>query len=146
MRLLTLAGLFLLLLAGCGGGGDDKLSDDDFRAKANTICLAYSTKVNALPDPGGYAELAQYAASAHRALVTALDGLKGLHPSAELKDDYADWLAGADRALGRVDQLAQAAKTKDDAKIQRLSAAANAEDVKADRIATRLGIAECAND
>ena len=69
---------------GCGGGGDDKLSDADFRSKANTLCLAYSQKVNSLPDPGGYEALAQYAADAHKALVVALDGLKELHPSDEL--------------------------------------------------------------
>jgi hypothetical protein len=146
MRMLALAAFLVLLLAGCGGGGDDKLSDDDFRSQANALCVAYSKKVNALPDPGGYAELADYAAQAHKALVVALDGLKDLHPSDTLKDDYAKWLASAGRSLERVDQLEQAANAKNDAEIQRLSAAANAEDVRADRLATRIGIAECAND
>ena len=146
MRLLVFAGLGLLLLAGCGGGGDNRLSDDDFRAQANKLCVGYSKAVNALPDPGGYAELADYAAKAHEALVVALDGLKNLHPSDTLKGDYARWLASGDRSLERVDQLEQAAKDKNDAEIQRLSAAANAEDVRADKIATRIGIAECAND
>ena len=146
MRMLALAAFLALLLAGCGGGGDDKLSDDDFRSQANALCVAYSKKVNALPDPGGYGELADYAAQAHKALVVALDGLKDLHPSDTLKDDYAKWLASAGRSLERVDQLEQAANAKSDAEIQRLSAAANAEDVRADRLATRIGIAECAND
>jgi hypothetical protein len=136
-----------VLLAGCAGGDDDNtLSDDAFRAQANKLCFDYSAKVNALPDPGGYPGLAEYAASAHKALVVALDGLKDLHPSDALKDDYADWLASGDRALERVDQLEQAAKGKDAAKIRQLSAAANAEDVDADRIATRLGLGQCAND
>ena len=146
MRMLALAAFLALLLAGCGGGGDDKLSDDDFRSQANALCVAYSKKVNALPDPGGYTELADYAAQAHKALVVALDGLKDLHPSDTLEDDYAKWLASAGRSLERVDQLEQAANAKNDAEIQRLSAAANAEDVRADRLATRIGIAECAND
>jgi hypothetical protein len=146
MRLLVLAALGLLVLAGCGGGGDNKLSDDDFRAQANALCVAYSTKVNALPDPGGYRELADYASDAHAALVVALDRLKELHPSDALEDDYAKWLASANRSLERVDQLRQAAEDENDTKIQQLSAAAKAEDVDADRIATRLGIAECAND
>ncbi len=143
MRALVLAGLSLLLLAGCGG---DKLSDADFRAQANKLCVAYSTRVNALSDPGGYTQLAQYAAQAHEALVVAIDGLKNLHPSDALQDDYAGWVASNDRALQRVGELEQAAKDRNDAEIQRLSAAANAEDVRADRIATRLGIAQCAND
>jgi hypothetical protein len=146
MRLTLLAGLGLLLVAGCGGGGGDRLTDDDFRARASKLCVAYSATVNALPDPGGYAELAQYAARARKALVVALDGLKALHPSDRLKADYEQWLQGNDRALQRVDQLEQAAKDRNDAEIQRLSAAANAADAKADRVATRLGIAECAND
>jgi hypothetical protein len=145
MRVLLAAGLALLLLAGCGGG-DDRLSDSDFRAQANKLCVAYSQRVNALPDPGGYADLAQYAVSAHKALVTALDGLKALHPSDALDSDYKAWLASNDRSLQRVDALEQAAKDRNDAEIQRLSAAANSEDVRADRIATRLGIAQCAND
>jgi hypothetical protein len=135
-----------VLLAGCAGGDDDKLSDDAFRAQANKLCFAYSAKVRALPDPGGYTALAQYAASAHKALVVALAGLKDLHPSDELNNDYADWLASGDRALERVDQLEQAAKDKNAAKIRQLSAAANNEDVDADRIATRLGLGQCAND
>ena len=146
MRLLVLAALGLLVLAGCGGGGDNKLSDDDFRAQANALCVAYSKKVNALPDPGGYGELADYASDAHAALVVALDRLKELHPSDALEDDYAKWLASANRSLERVDQLRHAAEDENDTKIQQLSAAAKAEDVDADRIATRLGIAECAND
>ncbi len=146
MRLVLAAGLALLLLAGCGGGGSDKLSDPDFRAQANKLCVAYSQKVNSLPDPGGYGDLAQYAATAHKALVVALGGLKALHPSDTLEPDYKAWLASNDRSLQRVDALEQAAKDKNDAEIQRLSAAANAEDVRADRIATRLGIAQCAND
>jgi hypothetical protein len=146
MRRLALTGLLMVVLAGCGGGGDDKLSDDDFRSQANALCVAYSKKVNALPDPDGYAALADYAAQARKALVVAIAGLKDLHPSAALKDDYADWLATNDRALERVDELEQAAKDKSDTKIQQLSAAANAEDVEADKIATRLGITECAND
>ena len=146
MRPALLAGVALVLLAGCGGSGNDKLSDADFRAQANKLCVAYSTTVNALPDPGGYAELAQYAANARKALLVALDGLKALNPSDELKGDFDEWLASNDRALKRVDELEQAAKNKNDADIQRLSAAANAEDVRADKVATRLGIAECAND
>jgi hypothetical protein len=145
VRLLVLAGLGLLIVAGCGGG-DKKLSDDDFRTQANQLCVDYSKKVNALPDPGGYADLADYAAQAHKALVVALDGLKDLHPSNTLKDDYAKWLASGDRSLQRVDELEQAAEDKNQAEIQRLSAAANAEDVRADKLATRIGIAECAND
>ena len=146
MRVLLAAGLALLVLAGCGGGGGDKLSDADFRAQANKLCVTYSQKVNSLPDPGGYAELAQYAASAHKALVTALGDLKALHPSDALEPDYKAWLASNDRSLERVDELEQAANDRNDAEIQRLSAAANAEDVRADRIATRLGITQCAND
>ena len=146
MRALVLAGVSMLLLAACGGGGDDRLSDDDFRAQASKLCVAYSAKVNSLPDPGGYAELAQYAAEAHKALVVALDGLKDLHPSEALQDDYDEWLESGDRALQRVDELEQAADARDDGEIQRLSAAANAEDVRADKVATRLGIADCAND
>ena len=146
MRVLVLAGLSLLLVSGCGGGGDDKLSDTDFRSQANKLCLAYSQKVNALPDPGSYAALAQYAAEAHAALTTALDELKQLHPSDELQTDYTAWLRSGDRALQRVDELEQAATAKNQRRIQQLSAAANAEDVRADRLATGLGIAECAND
>jgi|tagenome__1003787_1003787.scaffolds.fasta_scaffold20209597_2 hypothetical protein len=146
MRALLAAGLALLVLAGCGDSGDDKLSDTDFRAEANEVCVAYSQKVNALPDPGGYTDLAQYAASAHKALVAALDDLKALHPSDALEPDFKAWLASNARSLQRVDALEQAAKDKDDAEIQRLSAAANSEDVRADRIATRLGLAQCAND
>ncbi|MGZ8695393.1 MAG: hypothetical protein ACXWYS_08150 [Gaiellaceae bacterium] len=146
MRVPLLAGLAaLLLLAGCGGG-DDKLSDADFRSKANKLCLAYSQKVNSLPDPGGYEALAQYATDAHDALVVALDGLKELHPSDELEADYDTWLASGERALKRVEELEQAATAKNQRQIQRLSLAATGEDARADRVATRLGIGECAND
>src|SRR6476469_8182985 len=99
MRVLLTAGMALYVLAGCGGGGDERLSDADFRAQANAVCVAYSEKVNSLPDPGGYADLAQYAASAHTALVTALGRLKALHPPNTLDSDYKAWLASNDRSL-----------------------------------------------
>jgi hypothetical protein len=140
-------GFAVLLIAGCGGGGgDNRLSDADFRHKASKLCLAYSQKVSSLTDPGGYEALARYAADAHKALVVALDGLKELHPSDALQADYSAWLQSGDRALQRVDELEQAATAKNQRRIQQLSALANAEDTRADELATRLGIGECAND
>jgi hypothetical protein len=142
------AGLLLLAVAGCGGGGggSDRLTREELAKKADAICTEYESKVDALKDPQSFAELAAYAHSAHRALSDGLSDLRELEPPTDLESRYDSWVGAGDRALARIDELQKAAVKKDQLQIQKLVAAANREDNESDRLATELGMVECAND
>jgi hypothetical protein len=143
-----LAGLALLLAAGCGGGGssDDRLTSEQLVQKADAICAEYGRKVDALTDPQSFTELAAYARSARQALSDGLSQLRELRPPTDLEARYERWVDAGDRALGRIDELQKAAEKKNQLEIQTLVAAAKREDDASDRLATELGMVECAND
>jgi hypothetical protein len=142
------AALLLIAVAGCGGGGgDDRLTKDELMKQANAVCADYAGQLKALGDPPQtLSGLATYARSAHGALADDLARLRKLHPPAELQAKYDTWLAAGDRALERIDELGKAAAKGDQIEIQRLVNAAKTEDEQSDRLATELGMAECAND
>jgi hypothetical protein len=142
------AALLLIAAAGCGGeGGNDRLTKNELLQQANAICADYAGQLKALGDPPQtLSGLATYARSAHGALADDLARLRKLHPPAELQAKYDAWLAAGDRALSRIDELGKAAAKGDQIAIQRLVGAAKTEDEQSDRLATELGMSECAND
>jgi hypothetical protein len=143
-----LAGLLVLLVAGCGGGGggDDRLTSEELASRADAICAQYAQRVNALKGPGSFAELAAYAQAAHRALAEGLTGLQKLRPPTDEETQYASWVETGKRALRRIDELEQAAEQKDQLTIARLVASTKREDAESDELAKKLGMVECAND
>jgi hypothetical protein len=142
------AALLLIAVAGCGGGGgDDRLTKDELMQQANAVCADYAGQLKALGNPPQtLSGLATYARSAHGALADDLARLRKLHPPAELEAKYDTWLAAGDRALARIDELGKAAAEGDQIEIRRLVNAAKTEDEQSDRLATELGMVECAND
>ena len=145
MRFL-LAGL-LVVLAGCGGSGDDeRLSAAELATRADAICAEYERELGALENPQSFDELATYARGARGALSDGLNDLRGLRPPADLESRYASWVEAGERALARIDELEQAADKDDQAAITKLAAAAEREDGETDRLASDLGMKECADD
>jgi hypothetical protein len=137
----------LLAVAGCGGDdGNDRLTKAELVQQADAVCVEYARKVKALGDPQTLTDLSTYARSAHQALANGLDELRKLRPPAELQTRYDTWVAAGERALGRIDELQKAAAKGDQTEIRRLVDAATREDAQSDRLASQLGMTDCAND
>jgi hypothetical protein len=148
VRAAVLAGLVVVAVTACGGGGanNERLTKDELVQRANGVCAEYERKVKALGNPQTLTDLVTYARSAHQALADGLEQLRELHPPAELEAKYDTWVAAGDRALERIDELQKAAAKGDQIEIQRLVNAARREDEQSDRLASQLGMTECAND
>jgi hypothetical protein len=142
-----LAALFVAAVAGCGGGdGNDRLTKDELVQKADAVCADYERKVQALGEPQTLPDLATYARAARAALAHGLDELRELEPPAELETKYETWVNTGERTLERIDELETAAAKGNQIEIRRLIDASSREDEESDRLATELGMSECAND
>jgi hypothetical protein len=145
----TLAAIGLVAFgAGCGGddNGGGRLSQDEFQTQANAICKEFEAKVEALPEPQNAAELADYADQAKEIFAEGLGRLRDLQPPEDAQADYDAFLDNGEKAAGRLDELVEAARTGDEAALNRVVEQADKEDAEADRMAQRVGLTDCAND
>ena len=139
MRIAALV-LLLTFLTACGGGsGSGALAK-----QANAICTTYSRAVDKLKAPSTMPETAAYAAKARALFATSTQKLHALQPDSADAADYRAWLALVDRALGRVAALEQAARARNEAKINALGDATTKARVKSDALARKLGFTACA--
>jgi hypothetical protein len=148
IRVLALAALAVVaaLAAGCGGGGGDRLTKEDYIAKADAICKSANEKLDALPAPESLEDVASLADDAIAIQEDALSQLRDLKPpeadEARLNEAYD--LLGQQVEIGR--QIAQAAKDGDEAKVQELLGQIDPVNEQADQIAQDYGLAECGNN
>lgn len=144
-----------LAMAGCGGGDDNKssggggdnssaLSKSEFQSQANEICKQHNADIEKLGTPSGFDDIASYADKALKTTDDALAKLRELEPPAEFKEDFNQWLAYGDELGETVDELKQAAADEDEEGLKAAGEKAAARDTKSDAIATRIGIADCA--
>ena len=131
--------LLLGALTACGGGSVESA----LAKQANDICRTYSTAVDKLKAPTTMAETAAYAAKARTLFATSTDELHGLDPSPAEAADFHAWLALVDQALERVGALEQAARNRDEARINALGKETKAARVKSDALARKLGFTAC---
>ena len=148
MRRLAVPLFLSLLVAACGGegGGDERLSREALATKANAICERFETRINALGTPQNLEDLETFAEKARPIFEEGLGDLRELQPPEDLEQRYDEWLSTGDRALERVDELGEAAKDGDTAKVQQIAERAETEDRESDRLARALGLDDCAED
>jgi hypothetical protein len=138
-----LLGLAALIIAGCGGGG--RLSEDEYAARANSICADFNAKVKAVGSPGTSLDsLARYADRLIPIFVDGLGRLKKLKPPKDEQAIADQWLKNGDDQLVLVKELRDAAKKGDQAEVKRLGALSDANNKKSDVLARRLGATTCA--
>jgi hypothetical protein len=135
------------LVAGCGGGGGgDRLSKEEYIAKADAICKEADDKITALGEPQSFEELANLASEAVTIGEEELSALRALQPpeadEATLNSAYE--LIG--RQLEIAGQIAAAAKEGDQAKIQELIDQATPLQDEARKIAEDYGLTECGSE
>jgi hypothetical protein len=135
-------GLALVLAcfaAGCGGGGNG-----DFKAQAKAICKRYNAKITALGTPSSPADIPQYVEKAVPLIQQGVAELRALEPPQELAADYNRMLDETEKAIPAARALGQAAAKSDAAGVQKALKEGNAANQNSDRLATKIGLTECA--
>jgi hypothetical protein len=147
VRFVLAIAVFGALAAGCGGGGGgDRLSKQEFQQQASAICKRYEAKIAALGSPASPGDIPQFVEKGIPVIQQGIAELRALRPPADLEDDYNRMLDETEKAIPAARKLADAAEKRDAAAVQEAIKEGNAADEASDRIATKLGLTECAAD
>jgi hypothetical protein len=139
----ALAGVLVLLVAGCGGGGGGRLSKEDFQSQANAICAKYQKQIDAIGAPSSLDEIPDLISQILPILNKEIDEISALEPPEELQSDLDKMLAATDRTKAAADDLSEAAKAGDQAAVQKALEEGNAASKEADDLAANLGLQDC---
>jgi hypothetical protein len=143
VSLAALLGVLVLLAAGCGGGGEESLSKAEFQSQANAICAKYQKQLEALGTPSSLDEIPDLVAQALAILNKEIDEIAALNPPEELQSDFDKMIAASNKTKAAADDLSAAAKSGDQAAVQKALEDGNAASKEADQLATELGLSEC---
>ena len=135
--------LVAVLVAGCGGGGGARLSRTEYAKQADKICSTYNAKLNALPQPKSQAELAAFVGKAVPLVSDASDRLAELKPPQDEQRIADSWNRANSDIVRALQGLRDAAKAKDNAKMQTELAAGNKANAHANTLAKTLGMNAC---
>ncbi len=136
----------LLVLAGCGGGGGgERLSHDEYVAKADAICAALVKEQKTLPSPSSIAEIPGYVDQALPMVDSALARIRALRPPKELEEGVGRWLAATAETRDQLAKLRAAAAKGDQAEVNTVAAKGTDLDSSRDAIAREIGLTTCAN-
>ena len=139
----ALVGVLSLLAAGCGGGGEEPLSKADFQSQANAICAKYEKQLNALGTPSSIDEIPDLVQQALVILNKEIDEIAALNPPDELQSDFDKMIAASNKTKAAANDLSAAAKSGDQAAVQKALEDGNAASDEADQLAAGLGLGEC---
>jgi hypothetical protein len=132
------------LAGGCGGGDNGALSESEFREEANAVCEETLREAEAIDAPASPEEIPDYVERLVPLVRQGLERLRALQPPADLQEDYDRMLDVNEKVLASADDLAEAAQESDAAKLQEALAAGDAANRESDRLASKLGLDECA--
>ena len=135
--------LAAVLAAGCGGGGGSRLSRADYAKQADKICSTYNAKLNALPQPKSQAELSAFVGKAVPLVSDASDRLAELKPPQDEESIANAWNRANSDIVRALERLRDAAKAKDNAKMQTALADGNKANSRANTLAKTLGMDAC---
>ena len=139
----ALVGVLSLLAAGCGGGGEEPLSKADFQSQANAICAKYEKQLKALGTPSSIDEIPDLVQQALVILNKEIDEIAALNPPDELQSDFDKMIAASNKTKAAANDLSAAAKSGDQAAVQKALEDGNAASDEADQLAAGLGLGEC---
>jgi hypothetical protein len=135
--------LAAVLVAGCGDGGGSRLSRADYAKQADKICSTYNAKLNALPQPKSQAELSAFVGKAVPLVSDASDRLSELKPPQDEESIANAWNRANSDIVRALERLRDAAKAKDNAKMQTALADGNKANSRANTLAKTLGMNAC---
>ena len=132
-------------VAGCGeSNGSDRLSKEDYLKRADAVCTAYDHRLEELPEPKTIEGVVTLADEAKPVAERGLAELRKLRPPADLQEDVDAWLALNQANVDAIDDLREAAAASDEAAARAVSQRAVENERKADALAKRIGLEECA--
>jgi hypothetical protein len=132
------------LTASCGG--DTSLSRDELASRANEICTKYEKQLDALAEPQSIEDVEQLAKDAEPIVEEGVDELDGLQPPENLERDYDRWIELNRDNVDLIRDLREAAASGQQVRVQQVVQQAGSREQEADRLATKIGLDECAND
>jgi Tfp pilus assembly protein PilP len=133
----------LVLVAGCGGG--DRLSREAFVSEAEAICDDFDQRVNAVDEPQNADDVERYVNEVRPVVEDGINELKELQPPGEFEEQWNELVAKNEESLEALDDLAQAAADRDEARFEEVTEDASRRDEESDRIAQGLGLQKCAS-
>jgi hypothetical protein len=135
-----------IVAAGCGGGGGgNSLSKEEYSSQLNKICTELNDKNNAIGDPGSIDDVVTKGPQLQEAFQSAIDEVENLNPPDELKDAHERFLSLGKQIHSKIDDLIDAAKKKDAAKLQQIGATIDPLNKESNDIAkNQLGAPACA--
>jgi hypothetical protein len=141
--LAALVGVLIMLATACGGGSDTRLSKAEFQSQANAICAKYQKQLNAIDEPTSLDEVPDLVDQALVILNKEIDEVAALNPPEELQGDFDKMIAASNKTKAAADDLSAAAKSGDQAAVQKALEEGNAASNEADQLAANLGLSEC---
>jgi hypothetical protein len=139
----ALAGVLVLLAAGCGSGDGGRLSKDEFQTQANAICAKYQKQIDAIGAPSSLDEIPDLISQILPILNKEIDEISALDPPEELQSDFDKMLAATDRTKAAAADLSEVAKAGNQAAVQKALEEGNAASKEADDLAANLGLQDC---
>jgi hypothetical protein len=141
---LVLVAAAALVAAGCGGGGgNEPLSKAEYAAKADVACTAAQAKGKDL-DLSSTEKIASNGDQAKKVLDDLANEIDNLEPPDELQDAAESFVEGLRQEADQFEELTQAAKDDDTAKIQEIQGKLQSESAATSEDARFLGATGCA--
>lgn len=136
--------LAALLAAGCGGGsGGQRLTREQYAAKADAICGKYKQKADALARPATLSDLARVSEQVLPLLHDARGELRSLQPPQNEEATANAWIDAFDVTIKDVEKIRDAAKKNDSEAVQAAARPALQHDQHGNDLATQLGMTVC---
>jgi hypothetical protein len=141
----ALAGVAVLVLAGCGGGGGgQRLGRDAYLTKANAVCSTANAALRKVPAPVSISGIPAYVDRALPALDRAISRLHAFRPPAALQKDVDRWLSALAELRSTLAADRSAAGRNDAKKVAALGAAGASTTRRANALASSIGLTDCA--
>jgi hypothetical protein len=139
--------LAILLVAGCGGGSNgQRLTREQYAAKADAVCGKYKQKTDALSRPASLSGLAAVSDQVLPLLRGARGELSRLRPPESEQATAAAWLDEFDVIVGDIEKIRDAARKNDAAGVRAAAQPALQHNQRSNELARQLGMTVCNKD
>jgi len=140
--------LAFVLAAGCGSSGSNgqRLTRDQYAAKADAVCSKYKQKTDALSRPATLSDVAELSGQVLPLLHDARGELRALRPPENEEATAKAWLDEFDLIIDDVEKIRDAAKKNDAAAVQAAATPALRHDQHTNDLAAQLGMTVCNKD